>query len=59
MISSKALKGFLFAFLCVLAGGFLILQNGPFQAGVVPVSFYSGVFLILVGLGIGLASSVS
>lgn len=58
MISEKALKGFLFAFLCILAGGFLVLQNGPFQAGMVPVSFLIGASLILLGLVIGFFSSV-
>jgi hypothetical protein len=59
MISEKALKGFLFAFLCILAGGFLVLQNGPFQAGVAPISFLIGGGLILLGLIIGFLASAT
>ncbi|HLW03545.1 MAG TPA: hypothetical protein VKT82_33170 [Ktedonobacterales bacterium] len=60
MIKGKALKGFLLAFLFVLAGGFFLVQNGPFQVNntIFPLSFYVGAAFILLGLLIGLFSSV-
>ncbi len=59
MIKEKVLKAFLFALLCVLAGGFFVLQNGPFQAGVFPFSFCVGAVFILLGLLIGFFASLS
>ncbi len=48
MISSKALKGFLFAFLCILAGGFLVI-GGIAQSTLL----FVGAILILFGLLVG------
>lgn len=45
MISSKALKAFLFAFLCILSGGFLIV-GGSMQS----IFGLAGAVLILFGL---------
>jgi hypothetical protein len=61
VIKEGVLKGFLLAFLFVLAGGFFLVQNGPFQVGnpVFPLSFYIGAALILIGLVTGFLASLS
>lgn len=51
MIDQKTLKAFLFAFLCILSGGFLIV-GGSALSILVP----AGVVLILFGLLIGFFS---
>jgi hypothetical protein len=51
MIEQKDLKGFIFAFLCVLAGGFLCLASG-FNSGSILFSFI-GLGLMGIGLLIG------
>jgi len=51
MIAPKTLKAFLFAFLCILSGGFLMVGSS-----VLPILVYAGGVLILFGLLIGFFS---
>ena len=52
MISPQAQKGFLFAFLCVLAGG-LVCIGGGFTPGGLSILSLIGLGLVALGLLIG------
>ncbi len=54
MITPRSLKGFIFAFLCILAGGFLVV-GGSVQP-VLSIFLIAGSVLILFGLLVGFFS---
>ena len=54
MITSRSLKGFIFAFLCIFAGGFLVV-GGSVQP-VLSILLIAGAILILFGLLVGFFS---
>lgn len=55
MISPQAQKGFLFAFLCALAGGLVCIAGG-FTPGGLSILSLAGLALVALGLLIGFIS---